>query len=187
MEATGADYNYSYDSPYEAWNIEDTKSSGVLKFECNCRTEEEFTEMMDSVHNAENGVNFEVGARLWYRPEGTNDIIMVEHQISTRTAALALNEDDPEWDGLNEPDWLTAYEVDDEFDDDVSQEIFTETIEDNITLHCLKDEMREFAQRVFDRFYVKEPVALDEQIQSAKASKNDTQNVGYKKEKSFEL
>ena len=140
--------------------------TSVLRFECNCKTEEDFAEMMDAVHKEEAGVNFWTGARLWYKPKGVDETIMVEHQISTREAAIVNNGDDPEWDGSNEPDWLTAYKVDDEFDDDVSCEIFTETIEDNIKLAGLMDEMVDFAKRVFERFYVKEG-SLDATLSAA--------------------
>lgn len=111
-----------------------------MKFECNCKTEAEFREMMDSIHAEDNGISFEVGARLWYTSERLGMVIMVEHQISTKTADLLSEED--------EPDWLTAYQVDDENDDDCSDEAFTETIEDNIKLAGLQGAMLDFAKRV---------------------------------------
>ena len=119
-----------------------------MRFECNCNNESEFIKMMDTVHNERGGFNFEVGARLWYTPEGLGKTIMVEHQISTQTLK-DLTEDD-------EPDWLTAYEVDDEEDDDCSDELFTETIENNIKFAGLQNAMEDFAEMVFKRCYKEE-------------------------------
>ena len=97
--------------------------------------------MMDSVHAEDNGFNFEVGARLWYTSELLGITIMVEHQISTKTAAILSGEDD-------EPDWLTAYQVNDEDDCNCSDEIYTETVENNIKLAGLQGAMADFAKSV---------------------------------------
>ena len=117
-----------------------------MKFDCNCNNELEFRKMVDKIHDAKDGFNFEVGARLWYAPDGFNKTIMVEYQVTTRECRELLENDD-------EPDWLTAYEVDDENDDDVSYEIFTETIEE-IKLVGLENSMLDFANRVYERFYI---------------------------------
>lgn len=110
-----------------------------MKFECNCKTEETFRQMVDETHKSY-GFDFEVGARLWYTPNGWNTSIMIEFQISTQSRRDALDSED-------EPDWFTAYEVGDENDTDVSMEIFTEAVED-FKLAALKDEMLDFAKRV---------------------------------------
>lgn len=125
-----------------------------MKFDCNCKNEMEFADMVNEVHDAKWGTNFEVCARLWYKPNGFDKTIMVEYQVTTRECRELVENDD-------EPDWLTAYEVDDENDDDCSDEIFTETIETNIKLHGLKDAMFDFAKGVFERFYKEEKIMND--------------------------
>lgn len=117
-----------------------------MKFDCNCKNDMEFVQMVNDVHDEKCGVNFEVGARLWYTPEGFDKSIMVEYQITTRECKEMLENDD-------EPDWLTAYEVDDENDDDCSEEIFIEAIESNFKLRGIKESMEDFAKSVFERFY----------------------------------
>lgn len=117
-----------------------------MRFDCNCKNEKDFKKMMDEIHNAKCGTNFEVAARLWYTPEGFDRTIMVEHQVTTRECKELVEND-------NEPDWLTAYEVDDEQDDDCSDEIFTETIEDNIKLAGLKESMLDFTKKVYAEYY----------------------------------
>lgn len=116
-----------------------------MKFSCNCKNETEFRTMVDEVHNEKWGTNFEIGARLWFTPDKLDKTIMVEYQITTKDCKEMLKNDD-------EPDWLTAYEVNDENDDDVSYEIFTETIED-IKLMGLENSMLDFAKSVYERFY----------------------------------
>lgn len=114
-----------------------------MKFECNCSTADQFDEMVEEIHRSKYGTYFEVGARLWHTDPKTGKVIMVEHQITTEDGReLAENED--------EPDWLTAYAVDSEEDDDCSVEIYTKTIESNIRLAGLKEEMLDFAKRVAD-------------------------------------
>lgn len=117
-----------------------------MRFECNCKNEFEFQNMLDEVHNEKWGTNFEIGARLWYTPNGFNKTIMVEYQITTKDCKELVENDD-------EPDWLTGYEVDDENDDDCSDEIFTETIETNIKLKELEDSMLDFAKYIYKKFY----------------------------------
>ena len=116
-----------------------------MKFTCNCKTEKDFEEMLYGIHTTETGCNFEVGARLWFTPEGWNKSIMVEFQITTKDCKDLLENED-------EPDWFTAYEVDDENDTDVSLEIFTEAVED-FKLAALENEMLDFAKRVFKDCY----------------------------------
>lgn len=120
-----------------------------MRFECNCETDGTFAEMVDEMHKAETGVNFEIGARLWYTPEGFGKTIMVEYNITTQDCRdLVENQD--------EPDWLTAYEVDNEQDCDCSNEIFTETTDNYISISALKEAMINFAKEVYQRFYSKE-------------------------------
>lgn len=120
-----------------------------IRFECNCKTDIEFARMIYEIHKAETGVNFEIGARLWYTPEGLGKTIMVEYDMTTQDCRdLVENQD--------EPDWLTAYEVDDEQDCDCSNEIFTETTDNYISISALKEAMTDFAKEVYQRFYSKE-------------------------------
>lgn len=113
-----------------------------MRFECHCETELDFKEMIDKIHEEKSGVNFEVGARLWQTSPDGGKTIMVEYQVTTKECKELVENDD-------EPDWLTAYAVDDEQDDDCSEEIFTETIETNIKLTGLNSAMAEFAEKVF--------------------------------------
>lgn len=137
------------------------------RFECNCKTDAELAEMLDEAHKAENGFNYEIGARLWYTPEGLDKTIMVEFDMTTQDCRdLVENQD--------EPDWFTAYEVDDEQDYDCSDEIFTETADNYISISGLKEAMADFARNVFNRFYVQEQSSLAEQIQSASARAADS-------------
>lgn len=114
-----------------------------MKFECNCSDEQEFEEMLKDIREDDSGWDFGVGARLWYSPEGYDRAIMVEYQVTTQSCRNLTGEPD-------EPDWLTGYLVDDEMDDDVSHEIFSETIEENIKLHGLKNAMPDFARKCFE-------------------------------------
>ena len=114
-----------------------------MRFECNCKNETEFRTMVESCRNEDAGWNFEIGARLWYTPEDKDFSIMVEYQITTETCQKNFYEDE------DEPDWFTAYCVDDEYDDDPSAEIWSEAIED-YTLSGLQNAMLEFAQRVYE-------------------------------------
>ena len=120
-----------------------------MRFECNCTNEVEFRQMVEECHKAECGFNFEIGARLWYTPEGEDFSIMVEYQITTETCKKNFYEDE------DEPDWFVAYYVDDENDDDCSAEIWSEAIED-FTLVGLQNEMLDFAKRVYDEKVIKE-------------------------------
>lgn len=113
-----------------------------MRFECNCETELDFEAMVNEVHEEKAGVNFEVGARLWQTSPKTGKTIMVEYQVVTKECKELVENDD-------EPDWFTAYAVDDEKSYDCSDEIFTETIEANINLDNLKAAMIAFADKVF--------------------------------------
>lgn len=114
-----------------------------MKFVCNCSNESEFERMVEDIRKEDAGYNFEVGARLWYTPEEYDRAIMVEYQVCTQSCRDLFGESDV-------TDWLTAYLVDDELDDDVSHEIFSETIEENIRLLGLKDAMPDFAKKCFE-------------------------------------
>ena len=113
-----------------------------MRFECNCKNETEFRTMVEYCRKEAIGWNFEVGARLWWTPDGCDFTIMVEYQITTESCRQLLENDD-------EPDWFTAYEVGDEDDDDCSVEVWSEAIED-YTLNGLQNAMLEFAQRVYE-------------------------------------
>lgn len=119
-----------------------------MRFECNCANEVEFRKMITECRSEDCGWNFEIGARLWYTPEGEDFSIMVEYQITTETCRKLTEEDD-------EPDWFTAYYVDDENDNDCSAEIWSEAIED-FTLIGLQHAMLDFAKRAYDEHIVKE-------------------------------
>ena len=118
-----------------------------MKFECNCTNEMEFAKMVEVVHGERYGYNFEVGAAGWYGFSGVDKTIMVEYQITTQECRDIVGED--------EPDWLTAYEVEDENDYDCSKEIFMQPIGE-VKLEDLEKVMADFAQEVFERFYIKE-------------------------------
>ena len=119
-----------------------------MRFECNCTNETEFRKMVDECRSEDCGFNFEVGARLWYTPEGIDFAIMVEYQITTETCRKLTEEDD-------EPDWFTVYAVDDEDDYDCSEEMWTEAIED-FTLIGLQNAMLDCAKRVYEERIIKE-------------------------------
>lgn len=159
----------------------DIAPSTVLRFECNCKTDAELAEMLNEAHKAENGFNFEIGARLWYTPEGLDKTIMVEYDMTTQECRdLVENQD--------EPDWFTAYEVDDEQDYDCSAEIFTETTDDYISVSDLKKAMTDFAKRVFERFYVKEQCnSLDSRIDAAETIVNKSVRSSFKEDIDFQI
>ena len=118
----------------------------TIKFECNCDNQMEFETMLNTVHNAITGFNFEVGARLWYTLDGLNKAIMVEYQMTTKDCRELVEND-------NEPDWFVAYEVKDEDDYDCSKEIFIEAAEENIIFAELENAMLDFAKFVCEKFY----------------------------------
>lgn len=117
----------------------------MYKFECNCNNEAEFAEMVNEVRNEKWGTNFEVGARLWWTPDDFNKSIMVEYHIATKDCRELTGEDD-------EPDWFTAYEVNNEDDDDCSNEIFSDTISNDIKLRDLANAMWIFAIKMYESF-----------------------------------
>lgn len=116
-----------------------------MKFECNCKSDKELANLINAMHKADSGFNFEVVARLWHTPADYSKTVMVEFQVATQTCRnITENED--------EPDWFTAYEVEGEHDNDCSCEIFTETSDDYISLSGLKAAMEDFAEEVVTRF-----------------------------------
>lgn len=119
-----------------------------MRFECNCTNEVEFRQMVEECRKEDCGWNFEVGARLWYTPEGKDFTLMVEYQIMTKTWRKDFGEDD-------EPDWFTVYAVDDENDSDCSEEVWTEAIED-FTLIGLQNAMLDCAKEVYESRIMKE-------------------------------
>ena len=132
--------------------------------------------MVDELHKIKSGYNFEIGARLWHTPDGIDKTIMVEYQVATQDCRdITENED--------EPDWFTAYEVDDEQDYDCSDEIFTETADNHISVCGLREAMLDFAKNVFNRFYVQEQSSLAEQIKSAAAHREESKTVKHEIER----
>ncbi len=119
-----------------------------MKFECNCKNEKEFAEMINAIHKEDSGWNFEVGARLWYTPDGWDKTIMVEYQITTDTAKQLVGDD--------EPDWLDAYEVDNEDDDSCERHIDVESISSDIKFCDLGGVMLDFAKRIVKECYVED-------------------------------
>lgn len=116
-----------------------------ILLECNCQTEETFRAMLDETHQADAGFNFEIGARLWYSPHGSSEVIMVEYQISTKTLKKIVENED-------EPDWLTAYAVTQIGNTSVDNELSTTPI-DNVSLKELKDTMVAFALETAETTY----------------------------------
>lgn len=113
-----------------------------MKFACKYKTDRKYRKIVDKIHydNLEmDSVNI---ARLWYSPVGYNRTILIEHQILTR-GCLKANE------SYDESDWLIAYEVKNEKDDDHSKELFAETIDSEVSLTELKESMAELAERVY--------------------------------------
>lgn len=117
-----------------------------MRFECNCTNEAEFRCMVDEIRDEKCGFNFEIGARLWYTPEGFDKSIMVEYEVATKDNRELLEDD-------NAPDWLTAYEVNNEEDDDCSDQIDTETIDSEIRFDALEKTMLDFAKKIFEECY----------------------------------
>ena len=111
-----------------------------MRFECNCTNEVEFRKMVEECQKEDCGFNFEVGARLWYTPEGKDFTLMVEYQITTETCRKLLEDND-------EPHWFVIYAVCDENDYDCSEEIWCEPA-DELELADLQDAMLYCAIRV---------------------------------------
>ena len=160
-------YNLPLDISKDEW------ISNVLKFECNCKSEDEFAELMKGIHEGESGYNFEIAARLWYKPDGIEDAIMVELQVTTKDCRELVENDD-------EPDWLTAYKVKNECDYNCSGEIgMSESLED-VKFSDLKDTMLDFAKRVGNELIMAEnkslasKQSLTEQIKSADDNRVNT-------------
>ena len=90
----------------------------MYRFEWNyneIKSKETFDELVEHFKNTETGVNYEQGARLFYK--GKNRTVMIELQIPTKDM-IDLTEE-------NEIPWLDAYEVDDMEDYNASHEIYT--------------------------------------------------------------
>lgn len=90
----------------------------MYRFEWNydeIKNQESFDELVEYFKNTETGVNYEQGARLFYK--GKNKVVMIELQIPTKDM-IDLTE-------VNEVPWLDAYEVSDLEDYDASYEICT--------------------------------------------------------------
>ena len=90
----------------------------MYRFEWNyarIKDETTFNQLVEDLKNEEIGVNYEQGARLFYK--GKNGVVMIELQIPTKDM-IDLTEE-------NEVPWLDAYEVKDMEDYDASKEIYT--------------------------------------------------------------
>ena len=118
-----------------------------MKFKMNyydvLETEEDFRALVNDLHNEDGGWNFLESCRMW----GTNDkgeTFMVEHQCTTKTAIEIIESENP----TEEPDWLTVYLVKDEEDYDCSKQVYTETVDNNISLEELKKRMVELIKEV---------------------------------------
>ncbi len=119
-----------------------------MKFECNCKNEEQFREMVDELHEAKTGFNFEIGARLWFSQD--DKTVMVEYDVATQDCKELLDDDE------SEPDYLSAYWVKDENDYDCSCEVDTVSIDTDISLTDLNKEMLDYAKEVLQKLALKE-------------------------------
>lgn len=112
-----------------------------MRFDCNCKTDENLREMISEIHKEDwPGFNWEVGARLWL--SNAEETIMVEYQIMREFGRK-------EFESPEEPDWFTAYLVKEEGDTDCSNEIDTICVGNFETLLELQDAMDEFANDLF--------------------------------------
>ena len=116
--------------------IKNRKGIMTMKFECECKTDNEFRQMVEQIHgiNGKDAHNWEVGATFWITT--MNETLMVEYQITTAHG----REDDP-----NEPDWFSAYRVENEEDDDADNEIATMPVGSFDSMTELKDAMVAYA------------------------------------------
>ena len=114
-----------------------------MRFELYCNdTEEDFRKAVDEIHNDKDSLfNFEESCRLWYTQNG--ETVLVEHQVSTGSRMVMCELPDVE-------DWITVYEVDNEEDYNAGDEIWTESVDANISLKNIKEKMLEVAKSVFE-------------------------------------
>ena len=113
-----------------------------MRFECNQNTNEEYRVLIDAIHEEDDqySMNWEIVSRMWITKE--NETIMIEHQVMTTKGKKTLE-------SFNEPDWLGAYIVDDENDDDCSHPIDMTAISPDVSLEHAKIEMENFANKLF--------------------------------------
>ena len=121
-----------------------------MKFECNCTSPESLRELWENTRSEHTGFAFEVAARLWYTPDGWNRSILVEYQITTASGReMAEN---PE-----EPDYFTAYEVENENDMGCSIEIASIGIDNHVSFDNLVSQMMDFVKEIVMEFEMQEP------------------------------
>lgn len=112
----------------------------TMRFETNCTNDKALIIATESIHNTDNGFNFEVIARLWYTVGETT--IMTEYQVSTLTLKKMLEDESFE-------DCIAAYKVADADDTDCRNEIDSKIVcrIDNLT--DLATEMMRFTRECF--------------------------------------
>lgn len=112
----------------------------TMRFETNCTNDIALITATESIHNTDNGFNFEVIARLWYTVDKTT--IMTEYQVSTLTLKKMLEDESFE-------DCIVAYKVADADDTDCRNEIDSKFVcrIDNLT--DLVTEMMRFTRECF--------------------------------------
>lgn len=112
-----------------------------MKFECNCKTDRELREALAEIHNAEWGTNFEVVARLWYTG-ADNDTVMVEFQVTTMECRKLVED-------MEEPDWIAAYSVENEDDDNPVCEVYLDPTDPIDSIEELKAAMLAVAKSLY--------------------------------------
>ena len=110
-----------------------------MKFECNCKTDNDLKEMVKNIHDIDSCVNWEVGARFWL--SNMDETIMIEYQIMTQYGKQIFE-------SPNEPDWFTAYLVEDETDNNCKNEIDSKPVKTFTSLEELQDAMDQFANNL---------------------------------------
>ena len=113
-----------------------------MKFACKYKTDRKYRKIVDKIHYDNLGTDSLNIAKLWYSPVGYNKMILVEHRILTKGCEI-LNESD------DDADWLIAYEVKNEKDENRLNELLAETIDSEASLSELKESMADFAERVY--------------------------------------
>ena len=116
-----------------------------MKFDCCLKNNRTFAEDCEKIRNAETGYNYEVVARLWFKPDDAEVVVMVEYQIATKDCRNLTGEKD-------EPDWFAAYLVKDEDDSDCSHEVNNATAGRYASIESLCIEMLDFAVATAKRF-----------------------------------
>ena len=114
-------------------------TKGKYKFEWTnkeIKTEKEFVERINSISMKSNEEEFETVARLWFRDDDGQKPIMIELVAPNKSTT-----DD-------EPCWLDAYIVED-MEDNNHENYCDSTSVPNITFEEVKEDMLEYAKRVY--------------------------------------